>query len=383
MPAFIDKFKQSGFAKKFTEFVLGKREADEYQETSAKILEEKAAARNIELEQNALNEQAYRQNQAYQQNQAYSNSYGYVQRPNSYQYQNPQNNEYYQNNFNNQGFNGQGFDGVQSMNENQAEALQQDENFNDAEEPNFAIDDIGRSDWQKSVRSFGSSLKDSISGFFSSKFKRQRPSKRQANSANLNRQYNRPYSEPQNQYGNMQPENTMQNAVPNFQAPVQSQALPPLQGQQPIFCVSIQNIHDCHHAIAQIVKPYACIIITIPKLVDLFEVRRYVDMLLGACQVMNLTLSRLSSDNNYFIIWSDSLIDLRLDAVTSKIQQDLYSDSLNNMMNFSSAFAPSNQNYNFQDQYQTSGRNFDVFADFPPVYNEAPSQSYYSSGMMN
>lgn len=385
MPAFIDKLKQSKFARKFNEFALGKSTADEFEANNARMLEEKAREQSRQAD--ALDEQNFYQNQVNQNTQYinqntqynYPNNYGYAQNANVQQGYGVQNNYAYQGH---ESYSADYYSNDYSGEEAQAAYDGQYEQGD--ENPNYSIDELGTSPWRKSVGSFFSTAKNSIVKFFTGKAPRQREAQRHAEGMRRERhidEITQPVNPVQPKAQGPQMLGT-QPHYPNNTDRAPQNSIPQERTPQTVFCVNIQNIHDCHHAIAQIVKPNACIIVTIPKLIDLFEVRRYVDMLLGACQVMNLTLSRLSGDNNYFIIWSSQSIDLRLDSVTSKIQQDLYSDSLSNMMSFNSALGAKDMGFGYQAQpYQNQPAGVDYFADFPPLYSEG--QNGYASGMMN
>lgn len=111
---------------------------------------------------------------------------------------------------------------------------------------------------------------------------------------------------------------------PAYEQPVP--AAPSVQSAQsaPVYAVNVCDMRSCIEAINPI-KDGSCVLITINEIINQSDVKRYIDLIQGACFALGVNLNRLSKDNNFFIAWPQG-VDLRLDSKTQEAQMNIYGD---------------------------------------------------------
>ncbi|NLA52989.1 MAG: cell division protein SepF, partial [Clostridiales bacterium] len=67
------------------------------------------------------------------------------------------------------------------------------------------------------------------------------------------------------------------------------------------YVINVFNINSCRQAMSCL-RRGQCTLIVMDQLVDKAEIRRYVDMLTGACYALNGTMTRLSSNIGFYIM---------------------------------------------------------------------------------
>lgn len=103
---------------------------------------------------------------------------------------------------------------------------------------------------------------------------------------------------------------------PSYQSPAYQQPQPavpenlvPFPGVKPpadvrmvdAYVINVFNINSCRQAMSCLRKGQ-CTLIVMDQLIDKAEIRRYVDMLTGACYALNGTMTRLSSRIGFYIM---------------------------------------------------------------------------------
>ena len=101
--------------------------------------------------------------------------------------------------------------------------------------------------------------------------------------------------------------------------------------QKPVdaYVINVFNINTCRQAMTCLRKGQ-CTLVVMDQLVDKSEIRRYVDMLTGACYALNGTMTRLSAKIGFYIM-APSTMTVYTDPTTSNAnaprpiaQQPLY-----------------------------------------------------------
>ena len=100
-----------------------------------------------------------------------------------------------------------------------------------------------------------------------------------------------------------------QNAAYQQPQPAVPENLVPFPGVKPAadvrmvdaYVINVFNINSCRQAMSCLRKGQ-CTLIVMDQLIDKAEIRRYVDMLTGACYALNGTMTRLSSRIGFYIM---------------------------------------------------------------------------------
>lgn len=133
----------------------------------------------------------------------------------------------------------------------------------------------------------------------------------QAQPANEMPYQHQPYSPQQAQLNQQQTEQTARNrrAAQHMEAHAQEGNIVQFPGspqeteksQMDAYVVNITNINSCRQAMTCLRKGQ-CTVVVIDQLIDKAEVRRYVDMLNGACFALGGTMTRLSLKVGFYIL---------------------------------------------------------------------------------
>lgn len=81
------------------------------------------------------------------------------------------------------------------------------------------------------------------------------------------------------------------------------------------YVINVFNINTCRQAMSCLRKGQ-CTLVVMDQLVDKAEIRRYVDMLTGACYALNGTMTRLSAKIGFYIM-APSTMTVYTDPTTS------------------------------------------------------------------
>ncbi|MGI6686959.1 MAG: cell division protein SepF [Christensenellales bacterium] len=162
------------------------------------------------------------------------------------------------------------------------------------------------------------------------------------------------------------------NVVPFPGAPIPEAAEP---RQMDAYVVNITNINGCRQAMTCLRKGQ-CTLVVMDQLVDKAEVRRYVDMLNGACFALGGTMTRLSLKVGFYILAPSGMM-VYTDPVTASANAQPRPAQAAAYGAAQPQYAPVQQP-NYYQNPQTGSYQPPTFAQQSPPY--APPQNYDNAG---